>query len=40
MNAIECCPDCDESIQWRCNSCEKKNEKSIHIHYIHEKNNS
>jgi predicted amidophosphoribosyltransferase len=39
MNVIEYCSDCNEAIHWRCTRCEKENDKSVHIHYMHEENN-
>ena len=30
--AFEYCPECSESIHWRCSSCERENEKSVHTH--------
>jgi hypothetical protein len=33
MSATEYCPSCSEGILWKCTSCEKENDKSIHTHY-------
>ena len=30
--AFEYCPECNEAIHWKCSSCEKENEKSVHTH--------
>ena len=30
--AFEYCPECDEAIHWKCTSCERENEKSVHTH--------
>jgi predicted RNA-binding Zn-ribbon protein involved in translation (DUF1610 family) len=37
MVGFEYCPGCSEAIHWKCNSCKKENEKSIHIHEVREK---
>ena len=31
---FEYCADCNEAIQWKCSSCKKDNDRSIHVHYI------
>lgn len=38
MVGFEYCPGCNEVIHWKCNSCKRENEKSIHKHDIQEKN--
>ena len=30
MVATEYCPSCDEAVLWKCSSCEKENDKSVH----------
>jgi hypothetical protein len=30
--AFEYCSKCDEAIHWKCSSCERENEKSVHTH--------
>lgn len=30
MSATEYCDSCNEGIVWKCGSCEKENDKSIH----------
>jgi hypothetical protein len=37
MNVIEYCCDCNEAIHWRCRTCKRENEKSVHIHHMKEK---
>jgi hypothetical protein len=34
MSATEFCPSCNEGILWKCTSCEKENDKSVHTHYL------
>ncbi|HEX2013625.1 MAG TPA: hypothetical protein VLA68_00215 [Nitrososphaera sp.] len=33
MSATEYCPSCSEGILWKCNSCEKENDRSIHTYH-------
>ncbi len=30
MVAEEYCPDCNEAVLWKCGSCEKENDRSVH----------
>jgi hypothetical protein len=30
MIATEYCPSCNEAVLWKCSSCEKENDKSVH----------
>lgn len=30
MNATEYCPSCNEAVLWKCSSCEKETDKSVH----------
>ncbi|AIF84109.1 hypothetical protein NTE_02052 [Candidatus Nitrososphaera evergladensis SR1] len=30
MNAAEFCPECNEAVLWKCSSCDRENDKSIH----------
>lgn len=30
MDAAEFCPECNEAVLWRCSSCDRENDKSIH----------
>jgi len=30
MVATEYCPSCNEAVLWKCSSCEKENDKSVH----------
>jgi hypothetical protein len=30
--AFEYCFECNEAIHWKCSSCERENEKSVHTH--------
>jgi hypothetical protein len=30
MLATEYCPSCNEAVLWKCSSCEKENDKSVH----------
>ena len=32
LDQIAQCPACEESIQWRCGSCSKETDVSIHTH--------
>ena len=34
MSATEYCPSCSEGILWKCTTCEKENDKSVHTHYM------
>jgi hypothetical protein len=34
MVGFEYCPGCNEAIHWKCDSCKKENEKSIHNHEV------
>jgi hypothetical protein len=36
MVAFEYCLHCNEVIHWRCGTCGKENEKSVHTHYLQE----
>ncbi len=33
MHATEYCPSCNEAVLWKCNSCEKENDKSVHTYH-------
>jgi len=33
MVASEYCPSCNEAVLWKCNSCEKENDKSVHTYH-------
>ena len=33
MSPTEYCPSCNEGIVWKCGSCEKENDKSIHTYH-------
>ncbi|AIC14902.1 hypothetical protein [Nitrososphaera viennensis] len=33
MNAAEFCPECNEAVLWRCSSCDRENDKSIHTYH-------
>jgi len=33
MNATEFCASCNEGILWKCSSCEKENDRSVHTHH-------
>lgn len=33
MNATEYCPSCNEAVLWKCTSCEKENDKSVHTYH-------
>jgi hypothetical protein len=33
MIATEYCSDCNEGILWKCSSCEKENDKSVHTYH-------
>jgi hypothetical protein len=33
MQPIEYCPSCNEGIVWKCASCEKENDKSVHTYH-------
>ena len=30
MAAAEFCPSCNEAVLWKCSSCQKENDRSIH----------
>jgi len=30
MVAAEYCPSCNEAVLWKCSSCEKETDKSVH----------
>ncbi len=30
MVATEYCPSCNEAVLWKCSSCEKETDKSVH----------
>lgn len=30
MVATEYCPSCNEAVLWKCSSCEKENDRSVH----------
>lgn len=30
MLATEYCPSCNEGVVWKCGSCEKENDRSVH----------
>jgi len=30
MVATEYCPSCNEAVLWKCSSCDKENDKSVH----------
>ena len=36
MIAFEYCSDCNEAIHWRCVTCKKENDRSVHTHRIQE----
>jgi hypothetical protein len=33
MFATEYCSSCNEGILWKCSSCEKENDKSVHTYH-------
>ncbi len=33
MLATEYCPSCNEAVLWKCSSCEKENDKSVHTYH-------
>lgn len=33
MVATEYCSDCNEAVLWKCSSCEKENDKSVHTYH-------
>ncbi|HEX6562623.1 MAG TPA: hypothetical protein VF016_11410 [Nitrososphaera sp.] len=33
MNAAEFCPECNEAVLWKCSSCDRENDKSIHTYH-------
>lgn len=33
MNATEYCPSCNEAVLWKCSSCEKENDRSVHTYH-------
>lgn len=33
MEATETCPACNEAVLWKCPSCEKENDRSIHTYH-------
>ncbi|WP_415283994.1 hypothetical protein [Candidatus Nitrososphaera sp. FF02] len=33
MAASEFCPECNEAIVWKCSSCDRENDKSIHTYH-------
>ena len=33
MLATEYCSDCNEAVLWKCSSCEKENDKSVHTYH-------
>jgi hypothetical protein len=33
MSATEYCPSCNEGIVWKCGSCEKENDRSVHTYH-------
>lgn len=33
MEAAENCPSCNEAVLWKCPSCEKENDRSIHTYH-------
>jgi hypothetical protein len=33
MVASEYCPSCNEAVLWKCSSCEKENDKSVHTYH-------
>ena len=33
MAASEFCPECNEAVLWKCSSCDRENDKSIHTYH-------
>lgn len=33
MVGTEYCSDCNEAVLWKCSSCEKENDKSVHTYH-------
>jgi predicted RNA-binding Zn-ribbon protein involved in translation (DUF1610 family) len=33
MVATEYCPSCNEAVLWKCSSCEKENDRSVHTYH-------
>lgn len=33
MVATENCPSCNEAVLWKCPSCEKENDRSVHTYH-------
>jgi len=34
MFASEYCQDCNEAVTWKCGSCDKENDKSVHTYHL------
>lgn len=33
MEPTETCPSCNEAVLWKCPSCQKENDRSIHTYH-------
>jgi hypothetical protein len=33
MVATEYCPSCNEAVLWKCSTCEKENDRSVHTYH-------
>jgi hypothetical protein len=33
MTASEYCPSCNEAVLWKCLSCQKENDRSVHTYH-------
>jgi predicted amidophosphoribosyltransferase len=40
MIATEYCSSCNEAVLWKCTSCEKENDKSVHTYHPHQRQES
>gem|GEM_PF-6687406 len=32
LRQVAICPTCEENVQWKCISCNKETDRSIHVH--------
>jgi hypothetical protein len=33
MTAEEFCPSCNEAVLWKCSSCHRENDRSVHTYH-------
>lgn len=33
MTAEEFCPSCNEAVLWKCSSCQRENDRSVHTYH-------